>query len=66
MSRQILTNLRLFDDSLAGMLRPVAAVVVADGRVEAVIQPGGPVPVREWLTSAAVSCCRGSSIATCT
>ena len=46
MSRQILTNLRLFD-SLAGMLRPVAAVVVADGRVEAVIQPGGPVPVGE-------------------
>ena len=46
MSRQILTNLRLFD-SLAGVLRPVAAVVVADGRVEAVIQPGGPVPVGE-------------------
>lgn len=46
MSRQILTNLRLFD-SVAGVLRPVAAVVVADGRVEAVIQPGGPVPVGE-------------------
>lgn len=46
MSRQILTNLRLFD-SLAGVLRPVAAVVVADGRVEAVIQLGGPVPVVE-------------------
>ena len=46
MLRQILTNLRLFD-SLAGVLRPVAAVVVADGRVEAVIQPGGPAPVGE-------------------
>ena len=46
MSRQILTNLRLFD-SLAGVLRPVAAVVVADGRVEAVIESGGPVPVGE-------------------
>ena len=46
MSRQILTNLRLFD-SVAGVLRPVAAVVVADGRVEAVIQPGSPVPVGE-------------------
>ena len=44
MSRQILTNLRLFD-SVAGVLRPVAAVVVADGRVEAVIESGGPVPV---------------------
>lgn len=46
MSRQILTNLRLFD-SVAGVLRPVAAVVVADGRVEAVIESGGPVPVGE-------------------
>lgn len=43
MSRQILNNLRLFD-SVAGVVRPVAAVVVTDGRVEAVVAPGGAVP----------------------
>jgi len=46
MSRQILINLRLFD-SVAGVLRPAAAVVVADGRIEAVIAPGGALPAGE-------------------
>ncbi len=43
MSRQTLKNLRLFD-SATGVLRAVEAVAVADGRIEAVIEPGGAAP----------------------
>lgn len=43
MTRQILVNLRLFD-SIAGVIKPVAAVVVAAGRIADVLPPGAPLP----------------------
>lgn len=43
MSRQVLVNLRLFD-SISGRIRPAEAIVVADGRIEAVLEPGASVP----------------------